>query len=486
MKTRLRCTVVTLTLLAALPFAGVSAGRAAEGAELFRDEFRGRLAPGWSWIREDPAHWRAGERGLEVLVQPGNLWGRANNAKNVLVRPAPDPAGGPLEIHARVQHEPTGQWEQVNLVWFHDESHMIKLGQELVSGKLCVVMGREEGDRTRTIALVPLDAHAVELRLLVTAARIHGQYRTATRPEWREAGDCEPIARPPSPPHVSLQFYQGPAGAGRWARVEHLAIRRLAAPPVRLEEARAASGAWRAGEPSPVFLALPAPAAPAFRLELAGLAPEPPDGKADADLGGFVQRDGTYGWTWDRRTLATARPLFAGVVARAPAAGALPLPLRVAAVNTLAVELDALARLDVDRGQHTFALHLVVSDRDRPDAEPRQRVRVAFDWQGKDATGGDLDDGERRYVVAANAASTAPGAAGLDYRLAGFRGAPPRVNLKVLLADAARRLALDSARLQLWEIALGTECANGSRGRVHVRRFDLFVDGRRVATTGGP
>jgi len=57
---------------------------------LFKDDFAGRLGDSWTWVREDKAAWRVTDQRLEIRVVPGNLWGRANNAKNVLVRPAPD------------------------------------------------------------------------------------------------------------------------------------------------------------------------------------------------------------------------------------------------------------------------------------------------------------------------------------------------------------------------------------------------------------
>src|SRR3989442_832833 len=59
---------------------------------LFQDDFRGKLGEGWSWRREHPRAWRVTERGLEVRIEPGNMWGPANNASNVLLRAAPDTA----------------------------------------------------------------------------------------------------------------------------------------------------------------------------------------------------------------------------------------------------------------------------------------------------------------------------------------------------------------------------------------------------------
>ena len=192
---------------------------------LFHDSFKGKLAEGWKWIREDPKHWRATDHGLEVHIQPGNMWGPANDAKNVLVRDVPDPAKQPLEITASVEHHPTNQYEQADLVWYYDDGHMVKIGEELVDKKLSIVMGREENDKTRTIAIIPLDSDSVELRLIVRGNRIRGRFKTP-KGEWRNAGECDlPIK---GEPKVSLQFYQGPADAEHWARVTDFTIRRAA------------------------------------------------------------------------------------------------------------------------------------------------------------------------------------------------------------------------------------------------------------------
>jgi len=65
-----------------------------------------------------------------------------------------------------VEHKPTHQYEQADLVCYFDDSHMAKIGEELVDGKLSIVMGREENDKTRTIKIIPLEQTRVELRLL--------------------------------------------------------------------------------------------------------------------------------------------------------------------------------------------------------------------------------------------------------------------------------------------------------------------------------
>ena len=190
---------------------------------LFRDTFQGKLGPDWKWIREDPKHWRVGEHGLEVHIQPGNMWGPANDAKNVLVRPAPDPQKQPIEITASVHNHPTSQYEQVDLVWYYSDSNMVKIGYEMVDGKPSVVMGREENDKTRTIAIIPIDSNTVELRLIVHDKQIHGKFKLP-KGEWRSAGECDLPAK--GPPQISLQFYQGPPNEEHWARVSELTVRR--------------------------------------------------------------------------------------------------------------------------------------------------------------------------------------------------------------------------------------------------------------------
>lgn len=208
----------------ALAAACVMGAEGGAGELPFRDTFRPRPDAKWRWIREDPKAWRVGDEGLEVLILPGNNWGPANDAKNVLARPAPDPAKQPVQITADVENDPKGQWEQVDLVWYYDDSNMVKLGQEMVDGQLSVVMGREERDRARTIKIVPIDARRLELRLTVSGNKIRGQFKPHGG-QWQDVGETD---LPPAPqgksPQVSLQFYQGLPGVQHWARVREVAI----------------------------------------------------------------------------------------------------------------------------------------------------------------------------------------------------------------------------------------------------------------------
>src|SRR5437867_5945273 len=217
-------TSMNFFLPTALSFAALSVLICHADEVLFQDDFKGTLGKGWSWVREHREGWRLSALGLEVRVEPGNMWGPANSARNVLVRLAPDAAHEEIEVSVNVENRPTEQYEQVDLVWYYDDSHMVKIGEELVDGKLSIVMGREEADRTRTIAIIPLNSSSVRLRLLVGDNRIRGQFRSNAAEDWRQAGECDLPLRGKA--RISLQCYQGPAQAEHWARFTEFRIRR--------------------------------------------------------------------------------------------------------------------------------------------------------------------------------------------------------------------------------------------------------------------
>lgn len=215
-------------MISALPLLPLLALPAAAGETLFSDDFTAAPSPPWRWIRENPAGWTAGTKGLSILVEPGNMWGPENSGKNVLVRPAPNPEGGAVAISVTVTAKPVSQYEQTDLVWYYDDSHMVKIGQELVDGKLSIVMGREEKDRTRTIAILPLETDKVTLRLVAEpGGKLTGSYRPGAEGDWKEAGKCDVPAPEGGTAHVSIMCYQGGANPVRKALLEKFQIERL-------------------------------------------------------------------------------------------------------------------------------------------------------------------------------------------------------------------------------------------------------------------
>lgn len=214
--------LIALSLLAVIACSSVFA----DGI-LFQDDFKGHLGEGWSWLREHHEAWRTTERSLEVLIEPGNMWGPANNARNVLVRPAPDASSNEIEVSATFETHPTNQYEQADLVWYYDDSNMVKIGRELVDSKVSVVMGREQNDKTRTLAIIPIHSDSVRLKLLVKAGHIRGQFRTLEMSDWKQAGECDLPKVKDVTARISLQFYQGPTNSTHWARATEFQVRAI-------------------------------------------------------------------------------------------------------------------------------------------------------------------------------------------------------------------------------------------------------------------
>ena len=193
-----------------------------------RNPFAGESLPGgWTWKRANPQAWRLRDGGLEIKIEPGNMWGKKNDAKNVLLIPiARDLQESGADVQATFENSPTWRWEQVDLVWYYRDSHMVKIGLELVQGKNSVVMGREENDRTRTIKIVPIEKDEVTVRLRFTGGQVQGYYRLAPEDKWTDVGMCEESkpAGSSDKPRVSIQCYQGDPQNPHWARITGLKI----------------------------------------------------------------------------------------------------------------------------------------------------------------------------------------------------------------------------------------------------------------------
>ena len=210
-----------------LGFVKPPAGQAASPTPLFQDALTNKLDEGWSWIREHKPGWRITTNGLQIRIQPGNMWGPANDARNVLVRSVPDPGVGAVAVEVTFSNKPTEAYEQMDLVWYYDDSHMVKIGLELVDGTRSIVMGREENDRTKTISILGHSRDTVRFRLIATADTIRGEYLFPGNPEWLVAGVCDLPGT--GAPRISIQCYQGPGHLDRWGLIKDFAVYTLQA-----------------------------------------------------------------------------------------------------------------------------------------------------------------------------------------------------------------------------------------------------------------
>lgn len=186
---------------------------AAEPQLVFQDCFDGKLGTGWSWLREDPAAWRIKDGALEIRNQPGV----AATVRNALLRQAPDRREGMFAIDVMVEflQEPTQQYEQGGITWYHAGKPVFKLVYERIDGEMFIIPGRK-----------PFVAQAVQLRLVVTANRWTALYRDgAAEGEFQTAGTG--TLPEPGDDQVSIQCYHGPADREHWVRFRDFRIWKL-------------------------------------------------------------------------------------------------------------------------------------------------------------------------------------------------------------------------------------------------------------------
>jgi len=191
----------------------------------FDDNFRGTLDNDWFWVRQNSEGWRLTESGLEILVEPGTMWSKTGDAKNVLLRRLPEGWESGIDISCQLWHSPKKRWEQANLVWYFDDGHMIKLGLEIEHGVPNIIMGRKDNNKGKTLAIIPYADPDVQLRFTFNGQNLVGYFRKPGAETWTQAAET---TLPTSPEirtaHISLQCYGGEADSNRWARFGSLTI----------------------------------------------------------------------------------------------------------------------------------------------------------------------------------------------------------------------------------------------------------------------
>ena len=82
----------------------------------------------WSWIREDPNHWSlTNQLGfMQITVQHGSIWRETNDAKNLLLRNAPE---GDFELETRLIFKPGHNFQFAGLLVYEDDDNWMRLGR---------------------------------------------------------------------------------------------------------------------------------------------------------------------------------------------------------------------------------------------------------------------------------------------------------------------------------------------------------------------
>ncbi len=200
-------TRTTVSLAVLFGLAGFAA--AADPQVVFQDSFKGKLGEGWTWVRENPAAWKATDKGLEIKVEPGV----AATVKNAIVRPAPDRSKGKYaaEVTVEFTRPPSKQFEQGGITLYQGQNTPFKLVHEFIDGKTWVVPGKK-----------PTDTQVMRLRLVMDGETLTSQYRPDGKGPWQTADVKKlPIG---ADEKLSVQCYNGPPDAEHWIRFSDFRI----------------------------------------------------------------------------------------------------------------------------------------------------------------------------------------------------------------------------------------------------------------------
>jgi regulation of enolase protein 1 (concanavalin A-like superfamily) len=213
-------TAAVVLALAAIPWMQTE-------APLFEEKFQGKLSDGWSWVREDAAGWKLEGGALRISPQPGTLWFKTNNARNLLVRtpPASGTPEAPVAVEVEIDHAPAAEAEQSGLLFYVDDGNYLKLVYESLKGKTHIVFAREAKGIPAHLPTREEPSRPVRLRMLWTGAKIRGEYRPAGATEWISVGEYDSI---PGAARVGLMACGAPAGTDRWASFRAFRVVRAA------------------------------------------------------------------------------------------------------------------------------------------------------------------------------------------------------------------------------------------------------------------
>jgi beta-xylosidase len=149
---------------------------------LFRDDFDGVLAAGWSWIREDPTHWNQTDvpGALRIVLQPGGIGLIASSpANNLLLRQAPD---GDFEIATLVHFTPTSNFQFAGLLIYQNDANALTLGRAFCSASdVCAGNGiyfdkTQHGEFGENYATATANQSEAHLRLRREGTTYTGMY----------------------------------------------------------------------------------------------------------------------------------------------------------------------------------------------------------------------------------------------------------------------------------------------------------------------
>lgn len=180
---------------------------------IFEDNFEGKLADEWTWLRENEEDWRLTEEGLEIRPRPGD----ANSVQNALLLSLPelDKEDLLIEVTVAFTTELTQQYEQAGITWYADGAPAFKLVHERIDEEYFIIPGK-----------VSAPEMTVHLHLELRGNRYVAKFRQDGEKEFRIAAEGE--LKRGKKNQVSLQCYHGPEQGDHWMRFSNFKITKAA------------------------------------------------------------------------------------------------------------------------------------------------------------------------------------------------------------------------------------------------------------------
>jgi len=204
----------------------------AQEKPLFEEKFEGKLSEGWSWVREDPAAWKLEGGALKIKAQPGTIYYKTNNAKNMLLisSPAAGTEADPVAAEVTVASEPGVNGEQAGLLLYVDDNNYVKLVREYDKpkdgdGRVSAVMLREAKAIPEPFQKKPESPE--RLRLVWAGGKVTGQFKTGEAGVWVTVATVD--APPGEHPRFGLCSNGAPPDADRWATLRNFRILKVPA-----------------------------------------------------------------------------------------------------------------------------------------------------------------------------------------------------------------------------------------------------------------
>jgi hypothetical protein len=194
---------------------------------VFEDRFQGKLKEGWTWVREDAAGRKVEDGVLKLRALPGSFWGKAADAKNILVRGVPSSGVGlSLSAEVTVAFDPKAPSEQAGVLLRTSDDDYAKLVLQYHDGALRIVFALERDGVPELIALPDAKGTSSCLRLSWEGNKIIAETRADETKEWAILSyGGVPFRTEPVVLSAGLFAQGAPADVERWAEFRNFRVR---------------------------------------------------------------------------------------------------------------------------------------------------------------------------------------------------------------------------------------------------------------------